>query len=97
MPKVARISMPSVETQSIFHPEKRRSFQVTHARKPVVLQLLDDPPVQITVPADIASNTEILDLIQKAATTTFKALNENYENAFRNGIIASLRMGIFQL
>jgi hypothetical protein len=92
---MTRISMSPAEPQSIFSPQKCRPFQATCGRKSLVLQLLDNPPVQITVPADIASNHQILDLIEKAATTTFKALNENYQNAFRNGIVAALRMGIF--
>jgi hypothetical protein len=95
MSKVTHISKPSAKSQSVFYPPKRLSFQVNHARKSVVHQLLDNPPVQITLPADIASNHEVLDLVQKAATTTFKTLNEHYDNAFQNGIITALRMGIF--
>jgi len=80
-------------------PQEHLPTPVIHSQKNSVVQLLSHPLVQITVPPDIVSNYGILTLLKKAATMTFEVMkgqeNENYENAFRKGVGAALRMGTF--
>jgi hypothetical protein len=81
-------------------PQEHRAPPVILAQKPSILQLLTNPPVQITIPADIASNHRILDLLKKATTMTFETMElrskdqerENFENAYRKGVETALLM-----
>lgn len=80
--------------------QEHRPPAIIQTQKSSVLQLLSNPPVQITVPEDITSNHEILDLLKKAATMTFEAMKlsfkdqerENFQNGYRKGAGAALLM-----